>query len=67
MSDLFHQKVLTAEKEIKREIAMREHVYPRRIEIERMTQPEADQQIAAMKAALDVVQYVKESFEPELF
>lgn len=40
---------------VKREIAMRRHVYPRWVEQQRMTQAKADAEIAAMEAVLDTL------------
>ncbi len=40
---------------VKREISMRERVYPRFVKKGKMTQDEADREIAAMKAVLDTL------------
>lgn len=40
---------------VKREISMRERVYPRFIKSGKMTQEEAEREIAAMKAVLDTL------------
>ena len=40
---------------VKREISMRERVYPRFVKEGKMTQDEADREIAAMKAVLDTL------------
>lgn len=54
--------------EVKREIAMRKRVYPRRIADARMTQEQADRQIAAMEAVLATLQSVtKPSPQQQLF
>ena len=37
---------------LKREIALRKNVYPKRIELRRMSQEKADQEIAVMEAIL---------------
>jgi hypothetical protein len=41
---------------VKREIAMRERVYPRWVESGRLVQVRADHEIAAMKAVLETLQ-----------
>lgn len=46
--------------EVKREIAMRERVYPRWIQDGKMKQAAADRQIAAMKSVLETLQAEKE-------
>ena len=40
---------------VKREISMRERVYPRFVKKGKMTQDEADREIATMKAVLDTL------------
>ena len=42
--------------EVKREIAMRKRVYPKWVATGRMTQEQADKQIAAMEAALGTLE-----------
>ena len=48
---------------VKREISMRERVYPRFVKKGKMTQDEADREIATMKAVLDTL---NEKSEPTL-
>ena len=50
---------------VKREIALRENVYPKWIESKRMRQHHADYQIAAMKDVLETLQRTK-AHEAEL-
>jgi hypothetical protein len=44
---------------VKREVAMRESVYPKRVEAKAMSQDKADFQIAAMKAVLATLEGLK--------
>lgn len=46
--------------EVAREIALRRNVYPKWVESKRLTQQKADQQIAAMQAALDTLILLRE-------
>lgn len=48
-------------KEIKREIGMRERVYPRWIEQKKLKQVDAEHHMAAMRAALDTLREVEQS------
>jgi hypothetical protein len=43
---------------VKREIVMRQRVYPRRVAAKQMTQKKADSEIAAMSAVLDTLLFV---------
>jgi len=52
---------------VRREIRMREHVYPRRVENSKMTQEAADAELAAMKAVEETLLGVKQQLMPELF
>jgi hypothetical protein len=52
---------------VRREIAMRERVYPRWVAAERMTQEKADSELAAMRAVLETVEREFHKAEPELF
>ena len=40
---------------VRREISMRERVYPRWVATEKMTQKKADEEIAAMRAVLETL------------
>lgn len=53
--------------ELRREIAMRESVYPRWVRDGRMKQQEADHRVAAMKAALETVQRVADGNQQTMF
>ncbi len=44
---------------VRREIALRERVYPRQIADGRMKQEEADRELARMKAVLDMLERVE--------
>ena len=44
---------------VKREIAMRERVYPRRVADGKMKQQDADREIEAMRAVLETVEKVE--------
>lgn len=46
-------------KSIEREIGMRKRVYPRWVENNRMSQAKADEEIAAMEAALETLREVE--------
>lgn len=52
--------------EVKREIRMREGVYPKWVGAGRMEQREADDKIKAMKAVLATLEVVRDNKEPEL-
>ena len=52
---------------IKRELAMRRRVYPRRVKSGRMTQALADRQIAIMESILQDYEQEQSEREPELF
>jgi hypothetical protein len=45
-------------KAVRREIAMREHVYPRRVGAGQMTQQQADRETEAMRAVLATLEGV---------
>lgn len=45
--------------EVEREIGMRKHVYPRRVDNGKMRQHEADEKLAAMEAALETLREVE--------
>jgi len=51
---------------VKREIAMRERVYPRWVDSGKLKQSVADDEINVMKAVLATLQAVKEAKEPKL-
>lgn len=53
--------------EIKREIRMREGVYPKWVQSGRMKQADSDRQIARMRAVLETLEAVKAGREPGLF
>ncbi|MEQ8504621.1 MAG: hypothetical protein RIB80_04795 [Rhodospirillales bacterium] len=60
MTDLFPDTVPDARikpalTELRREIAMRERLYPQWVQQGRMVQAVADRQIAALKGALDLI------------
>jgi hypothetical protein len=46
---------------VEREIRFREHVYPRRVEANKMTEKQAREQIALMQAVLATLRKVNES------
>lgn len=48
-------------KEVKREIGMRERVYPRWIELKKLKEADAEHHMAAMRAALDTLHEVAQS------
>lgn len=52
---------------LKRELAMRRRVYPGRVEAGKMSQAEADRQIAVFEEILHDYQQEKAEREPELF
>ncbi len=52
---------------VRREIRMRETVYPRRVEALKMKQEAADAELAAMKAVEETLLAVKKQLMPELF
>lgn len=51
---------------VKRELGMRQRVYPRAVLADRMTPFESDAEIAAMQAVLKTLEEVKHIQEPEL-
>lgn len=52
---------------VRREIALRNKVYPRWVEKGRMHQEQADRELEAMIAVLATLQEVQRAREPELF
>ena len=56
---------------VRREVGLRKRVYPRWVSQARMSQPDADGQIAAMEAALATLKRVRDEQQskvaPELF
>lgn len=55
MPELFPVPLAEQIAEVEREIAMRESVYPRWVELKRISQAKADRQFAAMSAALETL------------
>lgn len=53
--------------EVKREIGMRRHVYPRFVDQKRITQSQADERITVLEAVLDTLTEVRARDRPELF
>lgn len=53
--------------EVKRELAMRKQVYPRRIEKGLMKQAEADWQIATLKAVLETLRTLQPMQQKTIF
>lgn len=51
---------------VKRELRMREHVYPRRVADHKMTQALADRELAAMRAVLATLEALPKT-QPGLF
>ena len=51
---------------VRREVAMREHVYQRRVADNKMTQAKADEEIATMRAVLATLEGVREEIAPKL-
>lgn len=51
---------------VRREISMRERVYPRWVADKRMTQAHADRELAAMRAVLDTLNTLHEQQNPRL-
>jgi hypothetical protein len=51
---------------VRREIGYRERVYPRWVQLEKMTQDKADLEIAAMRAVLVTLQELHTAQNPEL-
>lgn len=47
--------------EVERELAMRAHVYPRRVAAGKMSERASDQQITALRAVLETLRKVRES------
>jgi len=52
MSDFFQPSKVDQIAEVKREIALRERVYPKWVEAGRLKQDKADRQLAIMRAVL---------------
>lgn len=52
---------------VKREIGLRERVYPRWVSSERMTQAKADTELRAMKAVLHTLEQLDATDRPELW
>lgn len=48
-------------KEVKREIGLRERVYPRWVEMKKLRQEDADRHLAALCAALETLREVEQS------
>lgn len=44
---------------VRREIALRERVYKRNVELRKMSQPTADRELDAMRAVLETLEWVK--------
>ncbi len=59
MTNLFPPPLAEQIRCVEREIAIREHVYPWRVEAKRMTQSKADTELAAMRAALETLKGIK--------
>ena len=57
MQELFPIPIAEQIKCVEREIELRRRVYPRRIADRRMSQAQADKQIAAMSAVLDSLKW----------
>lgn len=52
---------------VRREIGLRERVYPRWVLSEKLTQEKADHEIDAMRAVLVTLESVRSKVSPELF
>lgn len=52
---------------VKREIGLREHLYPRWVSKGTMTQAKADHEIAAMKTVLQTLKQLDAAQRPDLF
>jgi len=53
--------------EVKREIGMRERVYPRFIEQKRITQAQADERITILQSVLETLERIRDEQRPRLF
>lgn len=53
--------------EVRRELNMRRHVYPRFVERGRLTQAQADERIALLEAVRETLEQLKAEREPGLF
>ena len=54
-------------REVRREIGMRHHVYPRFVESKRITQAQSDERIALLEAVCDTLERLRSEQRPELF
>lgn len=52
--------------EVRREVAMREHVYPPRVEAGKMTQAAADKKVAIMIEIADVLERFQEKWSSRM-
>jgi hypothetical protein len=52
---------------VKRELGMREHVYPRRVSDGRMAQADANRELLTMRAVLVTLETLHRERNPELF
>jgi hypothetical protein len=53
--------------EVRRELRMRRHVYPRFVEDRRITQAQADERIALLVSVLETLNRVRNADNPPLF
>ena len=53
--------------EVKRELGMRRHVYPRFVQGGRISQTQANERIALLEAVLETLEQLKAEREPGLF